>query len=451
MAVCDFGDRRLTGSELAATRPIQTAARPFLPTEPTDDMRMTAFEPADPPAAELTRSPISDPRDIHFVVPQVHRLRTTWEVAGADFDELIEVLHPSVDPPQTGEPIAYSPPRVLLWADEEVARASDRVDTIANSLTQSDRVDLVSPPTLIPGGEAVKNSPEIVQSLLGEINDTNLDRRSYIIAIGGGAMLDAAGYAAAIAHRGIRLVRIPTTTLAQADSGVGVKNAVNAFGKKNWVGTFAVPWAVINDAGFLTTLPQREFVCGFSEAVKVSLLKDVDQFDSLCRNARKIAGRDMQVAFAAIHSSCQMHIQHITRGGDPFETLEARPLDFGHWSAHRLESMTDYKIRHGEAVGIGVALDCIYSTLVHDFPDSDCKRVCQCLLEMGVPLWDDAMDDFQTLLAGLEEFRQHLGGRLTVTMLRSVGDPINVHQIDHQAMLAASKKLRSIARSDWAT
>lgn len=414
---------------------------------------MTAFDPADPPvadlqSAELARSPISDPRDIHFEVPQVHRLRTTWEVAGGDFDELVEVLHPSADPPQTGEPQLYSPPRVLLWADEEVAQASDRVDMIAKRLAQSQRVDLVGGPTLIPGGEAVKNSSEIIQSLLGEINDTNLDRRSYIIAIGGGAMLDAAGYAAAIAHRGIRLVRIPTTTLAQADSGVGVKNAINYFGKKNWVGTFAVPWAVINDAGFLATLPQREFVCGFSEAVKVSLLKDAAEFDSLCRNARQIAERNMQVAFAAIHSSCQMHLQHITRGGDPFETLEARPLDFGHWSAHRLESMTDYKIRHGEAVGIGVALDCIYSTLVHGFPESDCKRVCKCLRELGIPLWDDAMDNFQTLLSGLEEFRQHLGGRLTVTMLQAVGSPINVHQIDHKAMLAASKKLKAIAHDE---
>lgn len=404
---------------------------------------MTAFDPAD-----LPRPPSNDPRDIQFVVPQVHRLRMTWEVAGDDFDELVDVLHPSVDPPQIGERTTHSPPRVLLWADEEVARASNRVDAIANRLSESDRVNLIGGPTLIHGGEGVKNSPEIIQSLLGEINDTNLDRRSYIIAIGGGAMLDAAGYAASIAHRGIRLVRIPTTTLAQADSGVGVKNAVNYFGKKNWVGTFAVPWAVINDAGFLTTLPQREFVCGFSEAVKVSLLKDAAEFDSLCRSAKQIARRDMQVACAAIHSSCQMHLQHITQGGDPFETLEARPLDFGHWSAHRLESMTGYKIRHGEAVGIGVTLDCIYSTLVHGFPESDCKRVCKCLRELGMPLWNEAMDDFQTLLSGLEEFRQHLGGRLTVTMLQAVGYPINVHQIDHKAMLAASKKLKAIAHDD---
>jgi 3-dehydroquinate synthase len=379
--------------------------------------------------------PIGDPRDIHFVVPQVHRLRTTWEVAGDDFAELLDVLHPS----------SVGSPKVVLWADEQVARSSPRVTGIAKRLAKSPRVALVGATHLVPGGEQVKNSPQIIESLLAEINDAMLDRRSYIIAIGGGAMLDAAGYAAAIAHRGIRLVRIPTTTLAQADSGVGVKNAVNHFAKKNWVGTFAVPWAVINDAGFLTTLPQRDFACGFSEAVKVSLLKDPEEFAYLCQNATKIASREMSVACRAVEASCQMHLRHITRGGDPFETLEARPLDFGHWSAHRMEPLSDYGIRHGEAVAIGVAMDCIYSSLVHGFPAADCRRVCQCLSDLGLSLWDETLEDFEQVLAGLEEFRQHLGGRLTVTMLRAVGHPINVHTIDIAAMHEAAARLRSIA------
>jgi 3-dehydroquinate synthase len=379
--------------------------------------------------------PKSDPRDIHFVVPQVHRLRTTWEVAGDDFDELIDVLHPS----------STQGPKVALWADAEVARSSPRVTGIAKRLAKSEQVELVGSTRLIPGGELVKNTPEIIESLLSEINDAMLDRRSYIVAIGGGAMLDAVGYAAAIAHRGIRLVRVPTTTLAQADSGVGVKNAVNHFGKKNWVGTFAVPWAVINDAGFLTTLPQRDFACGFSEAVKVSLLKDASEFDFLCKNAAAIARRQMTIACRAIEASCQMHLQHITRGGDPFEALEARPLDFGHWSAHRLESLTEYSVRHGEAVAIGLALDCIYSSLVHGFPESDCRRVCKCLVDLGLSLWDETLEDFDQVLMGLEEFRQHLGGRLTVTMLRGVAQPIDVHTIDDAAMREACRRLRRLA------
>lgn len=377
-----------------------------------------------------------DPRDVSFSVPMTHRLRFTEEVAGDDFEELLALLH--------GQSAGHAP-KVLVWADDEVARASDRVARIERRLGESDRAELVAPAYCFMGGESVKNASGIVDMMLEQINACNLDRRSYIIAIGGGAMLDVAGYAAAVAHRGVRLVRIPTTTLAQADSGVGVKNSINHFGKKNWVGTFAVPWAVINDAGFLTTLPDREFCCGFSEAVKVSLLKSRPMFEGLCANATNIASRDMDVAKRVIEESCLMHLRHITEGGDPFESLESRPLDFGHWSAHRLEPMTDYRIRHGEAVGIGVALDTCYSTIRHGLSERVAEKVCQAMADLGLPLWDAELDDFDRVLVGLEEFRQHLGGRLTVTMLRDVGDPIDVHDIDADAMRAAADRLQRIA------
>ena len=299
---------------------------------------------------------------------------------------------------------------------------------------------------MLPGGEAVKNSTDFVEQLLSLINERNLDRRSYIVVIGGGAVLDAASYAAAIAHRGIRVIRIPTTTLAQGDSGVGVKNAINFFRKKNWIGTFAVPWAVINDAALLTTLPNRDFRCGFSEAIKVSLLKSTTDFEELCDNATQIANREMESAFTAIKKSCLWHLKHITQGGDPFEALEARPLDFGHWSAHKMEQMSGYRLRHGEAVGIGVAIDCIYSTRVFGFPESDAQRVLQCLKDFQLPLWDSTLNDFDALLSGLEEFRQHLGGRLTITMLKAVGKPIDVHEIDSDAMRASVEQLRDLTR-----
>ena len=387
--------------------------------------------------------------DIRFSVPFTQRLRVTEDVAGTDFGRLLEVLEvgDSEAGDSDGGASSGQLPRtakVLVWADRQVRRASERVDQIAANLRHSETISLVAEPTEIEGGEPVKNSSEVIEELLAEINRCNLDRRSYIIAIGGGAMLDAAGYAAAIAHRGIRLVRLPTTTLAQADSGVGVKNAINYFGKKNWVGTFAVPWAVINDSRLLETLPDREFRSGFSEAVKVSLLKDRSQFEWLCQHAESIRQRKMEIARVAIDRSCHLHLRHITEGGDPFEMLEARPLDFGHWSAHKLEPMTDYRLRHGEAVGIGVAIDCLYSALMFGFPESQAIRVCECLSSLGIRLWDAEIEPVERLMQGLEEFRQHLGGRLTLTMLRGVGDPINVHQIDPAAMKQAIRRLRQI-------
>jgi len=362
-----------------------------------------------------------------------HRLRLTNEVAGDDFRVLLSLLE---TPPDL-------PARVIVWADDDVASASDRVALLEEKLRRSPNVELACATTRYTGGEAVKNSTAVVDAMLDQIHQYDLDRRSYVIAIGCGALLDVAGFAAAIAHRGVRLIRIPTTTLSQADSGVGVKNAINRYGKKNWVGTFATPWAVINDAGFLSTLPDREFRCGFSEAVKVSLLKSKSMFDSICNDANRIADRDMSVASGVIRESCLLHLKHITEGGDPFETRESRPLDFGHWSAHKLEPMTGYRIRHGEAVGIGVALDCFYSSICHGLAEADAIRACECLSNLGLPLWDAVMDDFETLLGGLEEFRQHLGGRLTVTMLRGVSDPIDVHAIDADAMREAAARLRT--------
>ncbi|TWU08530.1 3-dehydroquinate synthase [Stieleria varia] len=374
--------------------------------------------------------------DISFSVPFVHRLRVTENVAGDDFSQLLGVIH-------CGD---AGPAKVLVIAEAAVHEASDRVSELDRKLSDADKVRRVGELMLVDGGEAIKNDTVGVQQVLAAINQHDLDRRSYIIAIGGGAMLDAVGYAAATAHRGIRLIRLPTTTLAQADSGVGVKNAINYFGKKNWVGTFAVPWAVINDTELLQTVSDRDFRSGFSEAVKVMLLKDREQFDWLCQHAGEICQRQMGPAAHAIHQSCMLHLRHITEGGDPFEMLEARPLDFGHWSAHRLEPLTDYQIRHGEAVGMGVAIDCLYSTLRYGFPESDSMRVCECLAGLGLPLWHPALDDYKVLMTGLEEFRQHLGGRLTITMLQQIGRPIHVHEIDHRAMADAVAQLKQVAK-----
>lgn len=366
--------------------------------------------------------------DIPFSVPFTHRLRITADVCGDDASTLIELL----DPGDAG------PAKVLVVAESVL---ESNAAQLCDSLRGSETVSMVRDPVLVPGGEVIKNNSDSVDQLLGVINAANLDRRSYVIAIGGGAMLDAVGYAAAVAHRGIRLVRLPTTTLAQADSGVGVKNAINHFDKKNWIGTFAVPWAVINDTRLLESLPDRDFHSGFSEAVKVFLLKDSTDFDWLCQNASAIHDRQTAVCADAITRSCRWHLNHITRGGDPFEMLEARPLDFGHWSAHRLEPLSNFQIRHGEAVAIGVLIDCIYSSLKFGLDPRIVQQVRDCLQTLGLPLWHECLDPLDRLMVGLEEFRQHLGGRLTITMLRDVGDPINVHEIDESAMREAIRQL----------
>ncbi len=249
----------------------------------------------------------------------------------------------------------------------------------------------------------------------------------------------------------LRLIRVPTTTLAQADSGIGVKNGVNLFQQKNWIGTFAVPWGVINDAALLATLSDRDFICGFVEAVKVSLLKDAAFFDEVCRLAPRIRRREMEVCLPIIRRSAELHLEHITRGGDPFEMLEARPLDFGHWSAHKLEVLSEFSLRHGEAVAIGVAIDTVYSSLALGLPEEHARRVLRCLSELGFTLDCPQLQDCEALFDGLEEFRQHLGGRLTLTMLAGIGQPVEVHEVNLELLRQAIEMVSRISAHATAT
>lgn len=386
---------------------------------------------------------VADALDIDFSVPMTHRLRFTNDCFGAEFDVLRELLQPS----------AGRPSRVQVWVDQGLidwdAELSRRVE---RQFSAAQELELASEIKPLIGGEAVKNDPDIIHGILGEFDKDHLDRRSYVLAIGGGAFLDAVGYAAAIAHRGIRLVRFPTTTLAQSDSGVGVKNAVNYFGKKNWKGTFAVPWAVINDARLLEGLSDRDYRCGFAEAVKVALLKAPKLFDYLVTHATEIAARQRGPSQYALKQSVLLHLHHITRGGDPFEMLQARPLDFGHWSAHKLEALSDYELRHGEAVAIGVALDAAYSYLTLGLPLKVAEKTFAALRGLQLPIWDRRLEEQgnrqAAVFEGLEEFRQHLGGELTITLIRDVGSPVNVHDIRISAMKEAFEMVRHYAGAD---
>ena len=366
--------------------------------------------------------------DVDFSVAFRHRLRFTHDVLGTDSEVLVQLLESSEG----------RIPRVQFWLDEHVSNANpdlrQRLHSIARRNT--DKFQVVGNPQIVPGGEAVKNDIHILERMLKVFHEADLDRRSYVVVIGGGAVLDAVGFAAAIAHRGLRLIRIPTTTLAQADSGIGVKNSVNLFGKKNWLGSFAVPWGVVNDRSLLTTLSDRDFRCGFSEAVKVSLLKDPEFFGRILNNAESIANRG-DACWSVIQDSANWHLKHITAGGDPFEMLEARPLDFGHWSAHKLEAMSQFDLRHGEAVGIGVAVDTVYSSLVHGLPATQADQVLQSLERLQLLKDHPTLRRTDELFQGLEEFRQHLGGRLTVTMLSEIGRPIDVHEVDRARMKEA--------------
>ncbi len=308
-------------------------------------------------------------------------------------------------------------------------------------------MELVSVPEFMRGGEACKNDPALVERLQRHLVDLGLDRHSFVTAIGGGAFLDLVGYVAATVHRGIRHIRVPTTVLAQNDSGVGVKNGVNAFGQKNLLGTFAPPYAVLNDSAVLDCLDQRDKRAGMAEAVKVALIRDRGFFEWLERNAAELRRFEPDAVAYMIRRCAELHMVQIASGGDPFERGSARPLDFGHWSAHKLEIITGHALRHGEAVAIGIALDARYSVLSGHLPAGGDARVCRLIRALGLPLYDrglearEATGDY-TLLRGLREFREHLGGELTITLLEDLGTGVEVHVMDEELIVQAIDWLR---------
>lgn len=334
------------------------------------------------------------------------------------------------------------PKKIFFVVDEGVGRAvADQIDAYFNVYKA---VNLVPQTLFVPGGEKVKNDTQYFDQILEAVNTHKIDRHSYIAAIGGGSVLDLVGYAAAVSHRGIRHIRIPTTVLSQNDSGIGVKNGINFFGKKNFLGTFAPPVAVFNDELFLNTLGDRDWRSGISEAVKVALIKDPLFFEWIEANAGLLAARDKEAMNYLIVRCAELHMQHIA-GKDPFESGSSRPLDFGHWSAHKLEQLTDFKVLHGEAVAMGMALDTVYSNLSGFLSDDDCSRILNLLVQLGFELTHPMMeagDQKSGILLGLEEFREHLGGELTIMLLEKIGSGVEVHEMDQEILKRAELILR---------
>jgi 3-dehydroquinate synthase len=341
------------------------------------------------------------------------------------------------------------PARLLFVIDEGVAEYHPMlpVQIAAYTTRFSEILRLTREPVIVPGGEAAKNDPGMVKQLLRMIHEDRIDRHAYVAAIGGGAVLDMAGYAAAIAHRGIRHIRIPTTVLSQNDSGVGVKNGINYFGKKNFLGCFAPPVAVINDLDFLHTLDDRDWLSGISEAIKVSLIKDASFFEFLEKEVTALRRREDRPMAHLIRECARLHLEHIA-GGDPFEMGSSRPLDFGHWAAHKLEQLTDYQLRHGEAVAIGIALDATYAHLQGMLPKPEWRRIIRLMQELGLKLYtpelEQKKEDRLIILDGLEEFREHLGGQLTIMLLEKIGQSVEVHEIDTTFLQQAVQTIKRI-------
>lgn len=338
--------------------------------------------------------------------------------------------------------------KAMVFVDSNVATATPGIlaDLSSYFARHAKELELASTVQLVPGGELAKNDFRLVEGFMRVLLEAHMDRHSYVIIVGGGAVMDAVGLAAALVHRGLRQVRVPTTVLGQNDAGVGVKNGVNYLGGKNAIGTFAPPFAVLNDLNFLDTLSPRDYLCGVAEAFKVSIIKDAEFFGWLCDHAGDFPARSTSSMAHLVMKCAELHLHHIRTNGDPFEYGRARPLDFGHWSAHKLELLSNFQISHGEAVASGVLLDSIYAAAMGWITPEDLARIRSGLQRAGFQLWFQEYalqrEGSRLIFDGLKEFREHLGGELTVTFPLGIGARHEVHEIDIAKMEAALQQLR---------
>jgi 3-dehydroquinate synthase len=377
-----------------------------------------------------------DRHDFDIPITFKHRVIFTRDAFAADNSALANVL------------IEGGGRRVLVFIENTVAAVWKTLPDHIHAYFEKLDFDFRGV-RIFAGGEACKADETLVREVWREIDTSHIDRHSYVISIGGGAFLDAVGYAVATAHRGLRLVRFPTTTLSQDDSGVGVKNAINAFGKKNWIGSFSVPFAVINDFKFLGSQDPESSVSGLIEAVKVALVKDGEFFKWIEANVTALSQLDREPFEECIKRSALLHARHIALGGDPFETGSSRPLDFGHWAAHKMEALTNYELSHAEAVAVGLALDTIYSQKIGFLNKENAERIIKVLINLGLKTYHPALDwadskGNRRVLAGLDEFREHLGGELTVLLLADLGKGVDVHEFNTSILEQSIEQLREM-------
>ena len=312
-------------------------------------------------------------------------------------DTLSEILQPHLEGRRT---------KTLVYLDEGLLDGNPNLPECIESYFRGreERLNLVTSPVFIKGGEEA-NDWSLVERIWADLNQHAMCRHSYAIVVGGGQPWTWL----VLPHPpliGVRLIRFPTTTLSQGDGGVGVKNGVNFF-EENWVGTFCVPDAVVNDFNFLRGLPENQKRAGYVEAVKVALIRDRSFFEQIEEKAEELAQFEESVLEQVIRKSAALHLDHIASSGDPFEKGSARPLDFGHWVAHKLEQLSDFRMGHGDAVAIGLAVDLTYSARVGLIKPKTAERCLRLLERLGFHLYDDLLhaegeSGNRSILEGLE-------------------------------------------------
>jgi len=304
-------------------------------------------------------------------------------------------------------------------------------DTVQRSLTSAGyAVTLIE----MPDGEEFKNSATL-NSVYDALIEAGLDRRSFIVALGGGVAGDLAGFAAATFLRGIPFIQVPTTLLAQVDSSVGGKTAIDHPRGKNLIGAFYQPLLVLVDVETLATLPQREYRAGLAEVVKYGIALDGAFFGYLERNAEALLAMERECLMAVIRRCCELKAQVVEL--DEKETGPREALNYGHTLGHALETLAGYRsLVHGEAVAIGMALAARISSLRETCREDDATRITALLGNLGLSVTPPAVERAQLLDALLKD-KKNRAGTINFICNQGIGN-YTVAQLSPEELLALS-------------
>jgi len=318
--------------------------------------------------------------------------------------------------------------RFAIVTDEHVAKS--HLGPLSEALAQR---GLLRTSVILPAGEQTKSFDQL-RFLSETLLSGGVERRDVVIALGGGVIGDLAGFAAAVLRRGVRYLQVPTSLLAQVDSSVGGKTAINTPQGKNLIGAFHQPGLVLADTATLATLPDREMRAGYAEVVKYGLLGDKVFYGWLEDNAAKVIERDPAAVVRAVTRSVEMKADIVAR--DETETGERQLLNLGHTFGHALEAFTGYSDRllHGEGVAIGMCLAFRLSEEIEACPPQTAARVSAHIKAMGLPthvqdIPGGDLPSADVLVDLMGQDKKVRDGQLTFILARSIGDAFITREV----------------------
>ncbi len=297
---------------------------------------------------------------------------------------------------------------------------------------------------IVPDGEEHKTL-EWAGKIYGELLKSRLDRRSAIIALGGGVIGDLAGFAASTYMRGIAVIQVPTTLLAQVDSSVGGKTGVNHPMGKNMIGTFWQPSLVWIDLDTLRTLPERELIAGMAEVIKYGVIRDRDVVDYLETNRDSIMNLDQQALRRMVKRSCEIKADVVSR--DERESGLRAILNYGHTIGHAIETVTGYKrYLHGEAVAIGMFAEALLSKRLGYADEQDVQRIKAVIESYGLPVGIPADIDLRSALASIQIDKKAVQGQLPCILPETIGSVKIATDIPEEDMLWVLRDIQAPAK-----